>query len=984
MRKLICLLAAMLICFGWAYSQSRQVSGVVTSSDDGKPIPGVSIFVKGSTTIGTSTDINGKFTLKNIPARSTLLVFRSVGYVSKEVPIRDAPLSIALEPELKKIEELVVVGYGSARKVGTVVGSVVSVKSEQVKDRPTANVMDALQGKVAGLQVYTSSGEPSAVSSITLHGMGSLGSSSTPLYVIDGVTIPEGSISSFNPADFESVNVLKDASATSIYGSRASNGVILIVTKKGKTDKKGTIQFNMQSGISQLANVDFFKRLMNSKQLTDFWVETGFKTKAQVDEILTKYPNDTKWYKYYYRDQAPSNQGDISFSGGGGKTTYYLSSSYFFQDGLAARSKFERYTIRSNINTQVNSWLSMGVNLTGSFDQRQVNPYGTNSTNRGIAMLAPPFYTPYDKNGKKYPDLIPGWGRYNPEYLAEKNPINTGKALFNGSAYLQLVPVKGLIIKSQAGIDAADVTETLKRLPSYLVQPNDGKTSEYFSRTTLKTLTNTLEYNLNIKGGNRITALLGQEVIMRDYRNFSGSSEGQEDDRLTLLDHGPKNRNVSSSRSEYAYFSLFSRLDYSYAEKYFIDLSLRRDGSSRFAKANRYANFWAFGLMWDAKKETFLQNVDFLSSLSLKFSYGTSGNSSIGDYTYLAMLSTTQYNGAAGFGINSPGNPTLQWEQQAKSTLGLKFSIFKDRFRFNIEMYNRKTSSMLVDVPISNTTGFNSYKSNVGAMRNRGVDFNFNADVLKGKDYNVTVYTSINYNQNRVLELFQGNKYWIVPNTGIAWVVGKPVSFYQPIFAGVDPADGLPMWYKPGSDVSVTTKGETTKKFSDSELLQNTGVPLDPPINGGVGFSAQWKGISLSADFAFVINKYLINNDRYFYENPTQFPGFNQMNSVLDYWKKPGDVTRFPKYGVQFTQFDDRLIENASFLRLKTLTLGYTLPTKMLAHTRFFKSAKIFATSRNLFTITNYSGPDPEVDGNLTLGVYPNTRQYTLGLSLSF
>ena len=985
MRRFLTLLVTMVVFgVGSALGQTKTVSGKVTSAEDNQPIPGVNVFVKSSPTVGTMTDANGNFTLKNIPANAKTLVFRFVGYQATEMPITGDVVNATLVSETQKIEEVVVVGYGAAKKVGTVVGSVTSVKADKIKEKPTANAMDALQGKVAGLQVYTSSGEPSAGSTIRLHGVGSLGASSTPLYVLDGIPIAEGTMVSLNPNDFESINVLKDASATSIYGSRAANGVIFITSKKGKTDTKAKITVNAQTGFSELANTDYFNNFMNTKQLTGFWVETGYRSQAQIDALLAKYPNDTKWYKYYYKDKASTYQGDVSISGGSGKTNYYVSTSYFYQDGLATHSEYEKYTFRSNINTKANDWLSFGVNLSGGSDTRQTNPYGTNSTNRGLAMLAQPFYTPYDKNGNKYPDLIPGWNRYNPEYLAKVNPSEGNNVQFNGSGFVQINPIQGLTIKSQGGIDAYDYTSFARRLPSDKRNLNNGTSKETFQRGVTKTITNTIEYGFNFLENNRINALLGHEGVSNRINGFDGSSEGQTDDRLMLLQQGPNNKVVNSSKTEYAYLSYFGRLDYNYSEKYFADFSLRRDGSSRFGVNNRYANFWAIGAMWNAKKESFFQNIDFLSSLNVKFSYGTSGNSDIDNYANRALVGTSQYNGSTGWGISSPGNPNLGWEAQTKATLGVKFSLFEDRYRFNVELYDRRTKDMLIDTPFPYTSGFGSVLYNVGAMKNTGVDFELNFDIVRGKDYFITPYVNFNYNKNEVTELFQGLNYWVIPNTGVCWAVGKPVSYYYPLYAGVDPADGAPMWYKPGSDVTKKTAKETTKDFNSAALEQNVGIQRYAPFTGGFGFNAGWKGITLSADFSFAKGKYLINNDRYFFENPYVFTGFNQLNTVLDYWKKPGDVTKFPSVDYDFTQFDSRLIEDASFLRLKSLSIGYALPDRILSSTKFFTGARIFATGRNLLTFTSYSGPDPEVDSNLTLGAYPNTKQYSIGITLSF
>jgi TonB-linked SusC/RagA family outer membrane protein len=983
--KKISLLLAFLCVTGLQvlFAQTRDITGNVTSAEDGSTVPGASIVIKG-TTVGTITDMNGEFRLR-VPQSARTLVISFVGMTSAEVDLTTAVnYPVVLKSTQVNVDEVIVVGYGTAKKVGTIVGSITQVTADKLKEKPVANVFDGLQGRVAGLQVYTSNGEPSQLSSVRLHGRGSLGAGSEPLYVLDGGPMNSDAMLSLNSNDFESITILKDASATSIYGSRAANGVIFLTTKRGTRGEKGKVVLNSQYGYSQLANLDYFNSFMNSKQLTDFWVAVGYRTQAQVDQTLIDYPNDYLWYKDYYKDKAPTYQGDLSISGGSDKTTYYISGSYFFQEGLAVRSGLEKYTLRSNITSKVNNWLSFGINIAGGYDIRASNPYATNNLNGGLSMLTPPFYSPYDKDGVKYPDMIPGVARYNPEYLIEKQPINSNTVQINGTGYVQINPVKGLTIKSQAGLDAYDNRYSNKRMPSYKASLNNGLAAEYFYRNIVRTITNTIEYKFNVKERHQFTVLGGHEGIDNEYTSFYGTSTGQTDDRLVLLQNGPTGKDVTSGKTEYAYLSYFGRADYGLDDKYFFDLSLRNDASSRFGKNNRSANFYATGFMWNAKKESFLKDVGFLTSLNIKASIGTAGNSSIGNYANLALVGTNQYNASTGWNISTPGNPDLGWENQKKTTFGLKFALLNDRFRFNIEYYNRVTKNMLISVPFPYTSGFGSVLSNVGALKNSGIDIAFDFDIVKTRDYFVTPYINYSYNKEEVTELFQGLNYWIIPNTGVCWAVGKPVSFFYPLFAGIDPADGAPMWYKQGPDKTVTTKTETTKVFNSAALEQNIGLKRYAPVIGGFGLNAGWKGITLQADFAYALGKNLINNDRYFMENPTAFSGYNQTRRILDYWKQPGDQTLFPKYGTQFTQFDSRLVEDASYLRLKNLSIGYKLPESILKRTKVFTGAKFFLTGRNLITVTNYLGPDPEVDSNITNGVNPNTKQYTLGVELTF
>lgn len=980
------------------YGQGITVTGTVTDANDGTSLPGVTVAVKG-TTQGTITDINGRYEINT--SADAVLVFSFIGMETTEVEVGGRNvIDVALQSGMQALSEVVVVGYGTAREVGTVIGSISTVGSAELASRPAGNAMDALQGRVAGLQVYTSSGEPSQTSSMRLHGTGSLGSSSTPLYILDGVPTNATNILSLSPNDIENVTVLKDASATSIYGSRAANGVVFITTKSGTLDK-ATVTVNTQYGISSLANPSYYDKFMNTQQLTDFWRETGIRPDSQIDQILENFPNDTRWDEYFFTDNAPTFQTDVSVQGGAGTTRYFVSGGYFNQEGITTRSGFERYTFRANVQSRANEWLSFGSNLGLSHFERERNPnFGGAFLAGGLFELIPPYYTPYDEDGNEF-DFIPGIDIWSLGYEGRKRPSSHTNTQLQMSPWLQINPIDGLTIRTQGGLDGFDWVATSIRLPSHGGFLNNGLLSETFQRGYTLSTTNTAEYKFNIDRRHEFILLAGQEYYENTNELKTSSVAGLTDDRLVLLGQGdPSSLGVNHQKTQFAYSSFFGRFDYQLDQKYFIDFSLRQDRSSRFGRENQTANFWATGVMWNAKSEEFLADVDWLSSFNLKFSIGTSGNSDFGratfinDYIHLATVGTmTSYGGGTSWIIEGAGNPNLTWERQQKATVGSRFGLLQDRFRFNIEYFHRNTFDMLVAVPQPFTSGVPldaqsraTIQENVGDMVNKGIDFEFNFDLVAGADYVVTPYVNFNYISNEVTALFQDRDYWIIPNTGVAWIVGQPLSFYYPLFAGIDPEDGAPMWYLPGDDIRETTRDpeRVTKDFNTAELEQNTGFDRYPNFYGGFGLNSQWRGWSVAADFSFVSGKYMITNDRYFTENPTVFTIYNQSSVIEDYWKEPGDETRFPGVNHQFTQFDDRLLEDASFIRLKNLTVSYTLPEQIVARTGFIESTRIFFTGRNLLTFTNFEGPDPEVDSNLTMGVYPNTRQYTLGLTMTF
>ena len=977
-RKFMLLLTCLFIGIGLVTAQVTKVTGTVISEEDGLPVVGASILVKG-TAVGTVTDMDGKFQLPNVPSSAKTLVISFIGMKSQELPIKQT-MNVILKPDTETLEEVVVLGYGSGKKIGSIVGSVAKVNSEKLSAKPVANAMDALQGQVSGLQVYTSSGEPGSSSSSYIRGVGSLTADNEPLYVLDGTPVSSSVMVMMNPNDFESVTVLKDASATSIYGSRAANGVIYITTKRGKIGEKAVITASGNYGTARLARR--VSNPMNSTELLNYQLSHGIIKQETYDKYINS-GIDTNWEDYFFKDDAPTYQANLSIQGGSNKTMYYVSGSYYFQDGITPRSEYNRYTFRSNLESRPTDWLRFGANFGATYDEQQTSLFtyqGSNNLNGGIfgTILNPTYYNPYGEDGSKQ-DVIPGLNRYSPYYLSDKQPSSSNTAQLDGTAFIQLNPIEGLTIRSQFGIEAYDFRQTSKRLASHPNATQGGYTYEAFRRNAKLTITNTAEYNFKIKDIHDFTILIGQEGIKNDYQRFGSETTGQSDDRLSMLEAGTAATLLGADENDlytYQFLSFFGRINYALNDKYFADFSIRNDASSRFGKDNRNAIFMSGGLMWNMKKESFLEDVNFLSDLKLKASIGTTGNSSIGNYDHLALVGTNLYNAQGGWKINTPGNGDLGWEKQTLANIGIEAS-FWNKYRIELTYYNKKTSNMLMDVPVPYTSGFSSITQNVGSMTNSGVEIAVSLDLLKTKDWFVGFNMNYAYNKNKITELFYGYDEWAMPNYLVSYNVGEPVQYYMAEWAGVDPADGQQMWYIPGTD------GETTKEYDEERLQQATGKKRYAPHNGGFGLNVSWKGLSLNADFAWVLGKYMVNNDYYFAANPYNFAGYNQSKDVLNEWKEPGDITDIPAYG-NVMQFDTHLLENASFLRLKNISLSYTLPKNWLLPTKVIQGVRIMATARNLFTITNYKGADPELDTNLTYGAYPNTKQFTIGAELTF
>lgn len=980
--------ACLFLSIGMALAQSR-ISGKVTSAEDGQPVIGATVKVVGQKNTGAVTDVDGNFTL-NVPTGATLEV-SYIGMTTKTVKAASR-MTIMLENASKDIDEVVVVGYGSGRKISSLTGSIATVNSEKLKNAPSASVLDNLQGQVSGLSVLSSSGEAgdNAVS-MRLHGVGSLGASSTPLYVIDGIASSSRAIMAMNPNDIKSVTVLKDASATSIYGSRAANGVVYITTKNGGYNSKATITLRSQYGWNTLANKGFYEDMMTGDELYAFY--TGLLGEETMKSLYDDegYRSNTKWYEIYQQFNTPQTQNDLSIQGGSDRMSYNISASQFHQKGTTIGNFYDRYTFRTNLDARPRTWLRTGVNINLSYDKKQRNSAWGNSegasnyTNGGLSYMLNPLYPAYDENGKLL-DRFP-FGAYSDQYKNRYISDVTSRYGLNGNVYVELEPIKNLKIRSRVGTDLYFSRNNYFVKPSYAPAAGKGtreKTSDYdYSHT----ITNTIEYGFNINKVHQFTVLAGQEGIKNSYDAFTAYSKGQVIDALMNLQNGEQSTyKVSEDASESRFLSFFGRVDYNYNNRYFFDVTVRNDACSRFGKDNRNATFWAAGALWKVKSEAFMQPYTWINSLDFKVSYGTQGNAAIGDYTALGLVGkTTSFNDKFAMNYVQAGNPKLTWETQKLLSIGISGRLW-NRFDFDLSYYLRKTSDMLMEVPYPYTTGFSSMYNNVGELQNQGIDIKLGVDIVRGKDYFVNFSTTFNYNAMKVTKLFDGRQRWKMSNYLTAYVVGKAPAFYLPLYAGINKENGAPMWYKAGDNPDVTTKKETTEDFNEAALTQNSGKNLYAPVNGGFSIAAGWKGLSLQADFSYVLGKYLYNNDAMFYNDPS-IGGYttNLKKNTADYWSEDNKNAKFPNWEEGYTlQFDDSMLENASFLRLKNLQIGYQLPKSLLAWQNVLSDVKFTATARNLFTVTNYGGIDPEVDGNLVRGIIGNSKQFLFGIELTF
>lgn len=958
-----------------ALAQTYKVKGNVVSKSDNEPLIGVSILQKG-TTNGVVTDIDGNYELQ-IQGGETTLVFSYIGLQTQELKVnaRTGVLNVAMEDDSHLMDDVVVVAYG-VRKKGTIAGSVSTVKNDKLENVPAPSFDQALQGQTTGLSVISNSGEPSKAATFQIRGTNSINSGTAPLFILDGVPISSSDFNTISPSDIESISVLKDASSTSIYGARAANGVVVITTKRGLSMDKAKVTFRAQYGFSQLAQNNW--NMMNTAERIQYEKEIGIDTGKDYD-VLSR--TDINWLDMVFNDRAPLQNYEVSVNRATDRLNYFVSGGFYDQDGIAQSSTFRRYNMRANAEVKASDWLKVGTNSMVAYEEVEQADDGSYALYTPISacrfML--PYWNPYNEDGSLASENDGTWtgtGSNPIEWMAN-NPVTNKKYKVLSTVFAEITPIKNLTIRAQFGADYSHSTAFMQSFPSYIINNETGTAGRNSSDMLNLTETTTVNYRWELNSDHSFNFLLGQEGV--DYRSegFQVITTGQSNDFLTNISSGTRASSWADSTTSYSYLSFFGRGEYNYKDLYYADFSVRADASSRFGTGNRWAGFWSLGFMWNLKSEPFLKDIEWLSSAQIALSTGTSGNSSIPDYDHLALVSgKANYEDQAGIYPSQSGNEDLSWEKLWSSNVALRLG-FIDRINLDIEFYNKKTTNMLMLVPDSYAlTGEGEHWDNIGAMLNRGVEFNVSADVIRTKDFVWSVNANASYNKNKLLELYNGVQEYEVSTTATKLVVGHSVSeFYINRYAGVNPANGDALWY--------TKDGQITNEYNEGDKVM-TGKTFDAPWQGGFGTSLAWKGFSLAAQFSWVADRWMFNNDRYFEESNGLYAAYNQSKRLLyDRWKQPGDITDIPRHGVT-PQFDDRFLENASFLRLKNVTLAYAFPQRLLSKTNFFSSARIYLQGQNLLTFTGFTGLDPESSSNVYKAQYPMSRQFTLGVEVSF
>ncbi len=1020
MRKLrLLMLSGFLLAAQFLMAQTREVAGKVTDGS-GAPLAGVSIRVKGTNT-GTSSGNDGAYSI-NMPKGLNSLIFSYIGYEDQEVDVKGNSMNISLSQFTRSLNEVVVTGYGSQVK-RDVTGSIARVKGSDVQNMPVPNLSQALQGRAAGVFVEAQNGKVGEGIKVRVRGSTSINGSNEPLYVVDGVPLVGGIFGSasadINFNDVESFDILKDASATAIYGSRAANGVILITTKRGKNGKtKFTLntQYGTQdpTGKREFLNAAEFIELFSeaavntakyhynragnwrgfaseAAAITNMttWMEGRFNRYSGYSDWRTLQTN-TDWQELAFDQDAKTSQIELNAQGGNDKTKFFISGSVNNQDGILIGNKFQRMGLRFNLDNQVNNWLKTGVNINLTKTERnRVPDDNAFTTPMQLVALAP--ITPVRNN-------LTGALYDRPTTTYYNGLIDFEDAIFKitgyrnqGNIYTESRIAKGLTLRNELGLDMVSQNEDRFWTSRTLAGAGVGGAGRaQWLRNTRWITNNYLNYITTIKDAHKIDATVGMAFENRydEYAFVTGQNYADESIK-TLAGAGTINGG-SNTINENNLVSYFGRVNYSFKRKYLASISARSDGDSRFGNNYKYGFFPAASLGWIASDESFLKNIKWLSFLKIRGSYGILGNNSgLGFYQALSQYGPVTYGATSGLRINTFGNENLRWEKTATVDIGFEFGIFNNRVTGEFNWYNKQTSDMLLAVPTPSPSGTTSVFGNIGEMENKGIEFVLNTVNVAGKNLRWTTTLNVARNRNKLTKL-DGQQQQILPSDARfanALIIGQPIGiFYGVKFAGADPANGDPLFYKQDDKT-------TTNIFSQAGNFI-IGDP-NPDWIGGITNTVTWKGVELNFLFQGVFGNQVQDGGGGFMSASADWFD-NQTRDQLKRWKNVGDITNVPQARInRFGDFDSpsmstRYVYDASYLRLKNLTLAFNVPQKWAAKAKL-SNARLYLSGVNLLTFTDYPGWDPEVNtdyraGNVNQGsdfyAAPQIKSFVFGLTI--
>ncbi|MBN2262672.1 MAG: TonB-dependent receptor [Prolixibacteraceae bacterium] len=1041
-KKLWLSLAFFLAFVTIATAQKIDISGVVLDRETNEAIPGVNVLIMGEFS-GTVTDIDGQFKLNTEIGKT--LKFSFLGYNSAEIKIENAsPIKVALSPDVQQIDDVVVVGYGIMKK-SDLTGSVSSVKSESFKEMAKTGLDQALQGRAAGVMVTNNTGAPGSGVSIRIRGVGSIARSNEPLYIIDGVPIDNAQVSNkqtgsdqintlsgLNPDDIERFEILKDPASCAIYGARGANGVVLITTKRGS---KGANQFEFSSyyGVSQVVKqLD----LLNSSQYQRLVYE-GLKRmrvpdgdfRYITDEEVAMY--NTNWQDEIFRT-APTYNVNLSARGGSDKATYFISGGYYKSDGIVINTGIERFSATSNVDINMTDKLKVGLNLTASHTTglRQNNSGMEAGIDQNKATGAPiiasalsssPVYPVYDSIGRYGVDLR-NRSVANPVMLANEQALNYSTNRILASAYIDYEIIKGLTFKNIFGSDLRNTKESFFWGPYYfpddgLLMPASGRASDNYNNGLSWVFTSTLNYMFNV-GKNSFTILLGHEASRMQTTGTYVEVGGMPVDYIKTFDSSPSNTISSNFYTANTLESYFGRVNYSYDDRYLFQINIRRDGSSRFGPENKWGTFPAFSFGWNAAKESFMENQRIINELKPRLSYGITGNQNIGDYSWRGSFEVGTIPGSDADGTvmnyldhlggkyTSISDYGFSWEESRTTNIGFDMGMFDNRLYFSLDAYERVTDNLILNVQLPITTGVYSATNNAGKLTNTGYEFAITSRNIVGK-FNWTTDFNISSSKLHVDRLVTDS---IQVGNNIL-IMGQDLQIFTYIREeNVDSMRGNVVLRDLNDDGSVTYGGGTADRTT-------VGSPL-PKFFGGMSNTFSYKGFELSVFLQYMYGNKIYNSTRQALETLHIAPGQGLIvNSTVESFENrwissdviddegnviwaqnrhtPYPATNFAGNNIDQREGHNGFVEDGSYLRLKNISFGYSIPRKYLTKVNL-ASAKLYVSGTNLWTLTNYSGFDPEVnsvsgsgiESNLGIGrdsgSYPQARTITMGINISF
>lgn len=970
--------------------QDQTIRGQVIDKKTGDPVIGANVLVKG-TTNGTITDIDGRFTI-NAPAGS-ILEISFIGFKTMELKAT-ADMKVSLAEDSETLDEVVVVGYGTQRKE-SLTGSMQTIKENKLKDITTPSVENMLNGKVSGVYVAPGSGQPGSSGAVVIRGKATLSGSTAPLWVIDGVIVGDGA-GSLNPADIETMTILKDAASTAIYGSQGANGVILVTTKSGRSEKM-RVSVSAKMGISKLNNGNL--EMMNGAELYDY-----YKSFSNADQIsFPRWNDDLRNANFDWWNLATqtgfTQDYNVSLSGGSDKINSYLSLGYYDEEGAVKGYDYNRYNFRYRTNYKPFEWLTIKPSISGAMTDVYDAQYSVSAM---YSMF--PWDSPYDENGNLVPDKYSGWvNSQQTNYLndlAYGNHTDYKTYEFMGNFDFDIKITDWLTFSSVNNFKwQGYYYQSYSDPRSNGASGVNGRLQEYQSNMVRRYTNQLLRFN-KMFGKHSVNALLGYEF--NDYQGKAIQAIGTGIvSGFQVLDVAALPEKVGGSLNEWAVQSVLFNGNYSYDNKYLAQLSVRRDGASNFGDNAKYGNFFSISAGWNINREKWF-NADWVDVLKLRASYGTVGNRPSSLYPQYDLYSiSAKYNGISAALISQVGNADLTWEKTYTTGVGIDANLFNNRLRIVFDYYDKYTSNILYMVPVSGITGVTSRWQNVGEMSNKGFEATIAGDIIATKDLTWTLEAVIGHNSNKVKKLYGDNPDLQIIQGGGIGIAGeadrilKPGyssdTFYMVEWAGVNPETGAPQWYKTVKNEDGTTSRVITEKYAEADQVICSAST--PKLFGGFNTSLTWKNIDFNASFGYSIGGKIYNYSRQEYDSDGAYTDRNQMKLQDGWtrWEKPGDIATHPvasyNNSSNSNKASTRYLEDGDYLKLRSLTVGYNLHLPQYK----IENMRIFFTGENLFCVTDYSGVDPEIPANngSVIGstgpsVYPSTRKFMFGLNLTF